>query len=87
MALKLEAVKSSLLIEGALINNPRGFVTETFKVGITNPQGFLDLTNFHLIKLISEPPTLRLPCSSRLRSNEKRLVDQLLLGQNLLKNN
>ena len=29
---------------------------------------------------------MRPPCSSRLRSNEKRLVDQLLLGQNLLKN-
>ena len=39
-----------------------------------------------LMKLISEPLTLRPLCCSRLRSNEKCLVDQLLLGQNLLKN-
>ena len=32
------------------------------------------------------PQSWRLPCSSRLRSNKNRLVDQLLLGQNLLKN-
>ena len=66
--------------------NPRGFVTETFKTGITNPQGFFDLSNFYIIKLISEPLTLRLLCCSRLRSNEKCLVDQLLLSQDLLKN-
>ena len=66
--------------------NPCGFVTETFKTGITNPQGFFDLSNFYIIKLISEPLTLRPLCCSRLRSNEKCLVDQLLLGQNLLKN-
>ena len=66
--------------------NPCGFVTETFKTGITNPQGFFDLSNFYIIKLISEPLTLRPLCCSRLRSNEKCLVDQLLLSQDLLKN-
>ena len=66
--------------------NPCGFVTETFKNGITNPWGFFYFSNFYLIKLISEPLTLRPLSCSRLRSNEKCLVDQLLLGQNLLKN-
>ena len=66
--------------------NPCGFVTETFKTGITNPQGFFDLSNFYIIKLISEPLTLRPLCCSRLRSNKKCLVDQLHTGQNLLKN-
>ena len=56
--------------------NPCGFVIPTLKVSVTNPQGFFDLSNFYITKLISEPPTLRPPCSSRLRSNEKRLVDQ-----------
>ena len=56
------------------------------KVSVTNPQGFFDLSNFYLIKLISEPLTLRPLCCSRLRSNEKCLVDQLLLSQDLLKN-
>ena len=44
------------------------------------------MSNFLLIKLISDPLTLRPLCSSRFRSNKKCLVDQLLLGQNLLKN-
>ena len=35
--------------------NPCGFVTQTFKVGITNPQGFFDLSNFYLVKLVSQP--------------------------------
>ena len=62
-------------------------ITETFRTGITNLRGFFDLSNFlFIMKLISEPLTLRLLCCSRLRSNEKCLVDQLLLGQNLLKN-
>ena len=87
---------SSLKVRGSEINfiiqkllkskNPCGFVTETFKTGIINPRGFFDSSNFCIIKLISEPLTLRLLCCSRLRSNEKCLVDQLLLGQNLLKN-
>ena len=66
--------------------NPCGFVTATFKTGITNPRGFFYLSNFYLVKLISDPLTLRPLCSSRFRSNKKCLVDQLLLGQNLLKN-
>ena len=87
---------SGLKVRGSEINfinkklleskNPRGFVTSTFKTGITNPRGFFDLSNFLLIKLISDPLTLRPLCSSRFRSNKKCLVDQLLLGQNLLKN-
>ena len=64
---------SGLKVRGSEINfinkklleskNPRGFVTSTFKTGITNPQGFFDLSNFLLIKLISDPLTLRPLCS------------------------
>ena len=39
--------------------DPRRFVTETFKTGITNPQDFFDLSNFYFIKLVLEPLTLR----------------------------
>ena len=28
---------------------------QTFKVGITNPRGFFDLSNFYLVKLVSQP--------------------------------
>ena len=35
--------------------NPCGFVTQTFKVGITNPRGFFYLSNFYLVKLVSLP--------------------------------
>ena len=81
-ASKSEAPKIKFIISKLLRSkNPGGFVTETFKTGITNPQGFFDLSNFYLIKLNSEPLTLRPPCSSRLRSNEKFLVDQLPWGQ------
>ena len=45
---------------------------------------FFYLNNFYIMKLISEPLTLRLLCSSRLRSNKTCLVDQLLLSQNQL---
>ena len=44
------------------------------------------MSNFYLVKLISDPLTLRPLCSSRFRLNKKCLADQLLLGQNLLKN-
>ena len=36
--------------------------------------------SYYIIKLVSEPLTLRPLCCSRLRSNEKCLVDQLLWG-------
>ena len=42
---------------------PCRFVTETFKVGITNPQGFYDSSNFYFINLISQTLTLRPPHS------------------------
>ena len=61
-ASKSEAPKSTLLYKSCSNKkNPRGFVTETFKTGITNPRGFFDLSNFYFIKLISEPLTLSLP--------------------------
>ena len=87
---------SSLKVRGSEINfiiqklleskNPCRFIIPVLKVSVTNPQGFFHLSNFYIIKLISEPLTLRPLCCSRLRSNKKCLVDQLLLGQNLLKN-
>ena len=41
-------------------------------VSVTNPpQGFFDLSNFYSIKLISQPPTLRLVWGSRLRLLKK----------------
>ena len=48
--------------------------------------GIFVLSNFYIIKLISDPLTLRPLCSSRFRPNKKCLVVQLHLGQNLLKN-
>ena len=57
---------------GNLLCKYMRFVIETFKLGMTNLQGFFEFSNFCITKLISEPPTLRLPWSSRLRSNEKR---------------
>ena len=39
--------------------NPCGFVTQTFKVGITNPRGFFYLSNFYLVNLISQPLLLQ----------------------------
>ena len=87
---------SGLKVRGSEINfinkkllkskNPRGFVIPVLKVEVTNPRGFFDSSNFLLIKLISDPLTLRPLCSSRFRLNKKCLADQLLLGQNLLKN-
>ena len=47
--------------------NPCGFVIPALKVSVTNPRGFFDLSNFYLIKLISEPLTLRPLWGSRLR--------------------
>ena len=35
--------------------NPRGFVIPTLKVRVTNPRGFFDLSNFYLVKLVSQP--------------------------------
>ena len=72
-------------IKVAIIKN-HGFIIPVLKVSVINPRGFLDLSNFYLIKLISEPLTLRLLWCSRLRPNKKSLADQLPLGQNLLKN-
>ena len=66
--------------------NPCGIVTEAFKIGITNTRGIFYLSNFYITKLISQPPTSRPLCSSRLMPNKKSLFDQLLLGSNLLKN-
>ena len=75
---------SGLKVRGSEINfikyklvkskNPRGFVIPTLKVRI------FYMSNFCIIKLISDPLTLRPLCSSRLRSNKKCLVDQLLLA-------
>ena len=48
VASKIEAVISSLLNKS--FSAPGGFVNETFKVGITNPQGFFDSNNFYLLK-------------------------------------
>ena len=64
--------------------NHRGFVTETFKVRVTNPKGFFDLSNFYLIKLISEHLTLRLPWASRLTTKEKSWGALNYWGQNIL---
>ena len=64
--------------------NPRGFVTETLKVGITNPQGIFDQRDFYLINLISQPLTLRPPLSSKLRLNEKSWGGAQLLGSKSL---
>ena len=63
-----------------------GFVIPVLKVAVTNPPDFFDLSNFYLVKLISNRLSLRPLCSSMFRSNKKCLVYQLLLGQNLLKN-
>ena len=52
----VEAAKSALLNKSCSNKkNPCGFVTQTFKVGITNPRGFFDLSNFYLVKLVSLP--------------------------------
>ena len=51
--------------------NYHGFVTETLKVWVTNPQGFFDWSIFYLIKFISQPLSLRLLWASRLRLEEK----------------
>ena len=65
------SVKSSLLNKSFSEKNHCRFVTETFKVGITYPQGFYDQRNFYFINMISQPLTLSPPLSSRLRSYEK----------------
>ena len=68
VASKSEATQSTLLYKSCSNKkNHHGFVTETFKVQVTNLQGFFDLSNFYIIKLISQPPTLRLLWGSRLR--------------------
>ena len=87
---------SSLKVRGSEINfiiqklleskNPCEFIIPVLKVSVTNLRRFFDLSNFYIIKLISDPLTLRPLCSSRFRPNKKCLVDQLHLGQNLLKN-
>ena len=60
------------------------FSITVLKVWVTNLQGFFDQRNFYLIKLISEPLTLRPPLSSRLRSYEKSWGSLNFWGQNLL---
>ena len=86
-ASKSEAMKSTLLYNSC--SNQKilaDLLLKLLKLVKQICEDFFNLSNFYKIKLISQPPTLRLPCSSRLMSNEKCLVDQLLLGQNLLKN-
>ena len=80
-ASKSEALKSTLLYKSC--SNQKilaDFIIPILKVSVTNPQGLFDLSNFYISKLISEPLTLRPPCSSRLRPNKKCLVDQLLFA-------
>ena len=57
-SLKVRGSENNSIIQKLLKSkNPCGFVTETFKIGVTNPRVFLDLGNFYIIKLISEPLT------------------------------
>ena len=62
------------------IKNPCGFFIPILKVSVTNLRGFFNLRNFYVTKLISEPLTLRPPCSSNLRPNKKSWIYQILLG-------
>ena len=78
------SVKSSLLNKSFSEKNHCRFVTETFKVGITYPQGFYDQRNFYFINMISQPLTLSPPLSSRLRSYKKSWGALNYWGQNLL---
>ena len=52
---------SGLKVKGSEINLNKScsnqtceFVTETFKIGITNSKGFFDLSNFYIIKFITD---------------------------------
>ena len=60
---------------------PRGFVIPILKVSVTNPQGFLYLSNYYIliIKLILQPPTLRLQCTVQLQIE----IKQKMLGRSV----
>ena len=55
----------------AQIKNPCGFIIPTLKVRVTNPRGFFDLSNFYLVKLVSQPSDP----FSRLRLNFERPLE------------
>ena len=58
--------------------NKCDFVIPILKVLETKFQGFFDLSNFYLLKLILEPLTLKPQLSSRLRSWGSRLWSESL---------
>ena len=53
---------------------------QTFKVGITNPRGFFDLSNFYLVKLVSLPLLLRLSLANKASISKSFLNLQKLIS-------
>ena len=80
-----EAPNHLYCIKVAKIKNPHGFVIWILKVSGTDLQGFFYLCNFYTIKLILEPLTWDRGAAPNWGQIEKCLIDQLLLGKNLLK--